>query len=71
MNNCNPINKCPITGDDKSIIYLDLGMMPLVNNLNNTKEESLNCPKYPLAVQLFTKSGLSTLTTEIDPKTLY
>lgn len=71
MNDYKLINKCPITGDNESIVYLDLGLMPLVNNLNNTMEEALNCPKYPLAVQLFTQSGLSTLTTEIDPKVLY
>jgi hypothetical protein len=71
INNCAPITKCPITNSDESIVYFDLGLMPLVNNLNNTKEESLNCPKYPLAVQLFPHSGLSTLTTEIDPKVLY
>jgi hypothetical protein len=64
-------NKCPITKSEDKVIYLDLGMMPLVNNLNNTKEESLDCLKYPLAVQLFPQSGLSSLTTEIDPKILY
>ena len=46
MNNYKTIEKFPITGDNKSIVYLDLGLMPLVNNLNNTKEESLNCSKY-------------------------
>lgn len=71
MNNYTLINKCPITGDDKSIIYLDLGLMPLVNNLNNTMEESLNCLRYPLAVQLFKESGLSSLTAEIEPNILY
>ena len=65
------INKCPITKSKNKHVYLDLGLMPLVNNLNNTKEESLNCPKYPLAIQLFEDSGLSTLTVEIDPKILY
>ena len=71
MDNYILINKCPITGDNKSIIYLDLGLMPLVNNLNNTKEESLNCPRYPLAVQLFEQSQLSSLTAEIEPNILY
>lgn len=65
------IEKCPITGDEDKIIYFDLGNIPLVNNLNDTKEESLTCPKYPLAVQLFKKSGLSTLTVEIDPDIMY
>jgi hypothetical protein len=71
MNNYSLIKRCPITGNEDSIVYLDLGLMPLVNNLNNTKEESLNCPKYPLAVQLFKKSGLSSLTAEIEPNMLY
>lgn len=71
MNDYKLINKCPITGDNESIVYLDLGLMPLVNNLNNTKEESLNCPRYPLAVQLFEKSKLSSLTVEINPNILY
>ena len=52
------IEKCPITGDEDKIIYFDLGNIPLVNNLNDTKEESLTCSKYPLAVNLFKKSGL-------------
>lgn len=71
MNNYSLIDKCPITNSKERIIYFDLGLMPLVNNLNNTKEESLNCPKYPLAVQLFPESGISTLTAEIDPNILY
>lgn len=71
MNNYNLIEKCPITGDSERTTYLDLGLMPLVNNLNNTKEESLNCFRYPLAVNLFEKSKLSTLTVEVDPNILY
>lgn len=71
MSNYKIVNKCPITNSEDSKIYLDLGLMPLVNNLNDTKEESLNCPKYPLAVQLFKESNLSSLTVEIDPKILY
>ena len=71
MINSQPIEKCPITGDDKRITYLDLGLMPLVNNLTNTMEESLNCDKYPLMIQLFEKSKLSSLTIEINPDILY
>jgi len=65
------ITKCPITNSEEKITYFDLGMMPLVNNLNSCKEESLQCPRYPLAVQLFTQSSLSTLTVEVDPTLLY
>lgn len=71
MNNYSLIKKCPITNSKNNITYLDLGLMPLVNNLNNTKEESLSCPRYPLAVQLFKESELSSLTAEIEPNILY
>ena len=65
------INKCPITNSTNRITYLDLGDMPLVNSLNDSKFDSINCAKFPLAIQLFTESMLSTLTVEIDPKILY
>jgi hypothetical protein len=71
MKNYFTINKCPITGNEDGYKYLDLGLMPLVNNLNSTKEESLNCDRYPLAVQLFEESKLSALTIEVDPNVLY
>ena len=61
------INTCPISGSTESIEYLNLGDIPLVNNLCNTREESLDCKKYPLVVQLFPESGLSCLT-EVIPK---
>ena len=62
---------CPITNDSERFTYIDLGEMPLVNNLSNTKEESLNCPKYKLAVQYFTKSKLSCLTENVDPNLMF
>lgn len=71
MNNYTPVTTCPITKTVDSTVYLDLGLMPLVNNLNDTREESLNCPRYPLAVQVFNQSKLSSLTAEIDPDILY
>jgi hypothetical protein len=42
MTNYSTIDKCPITGNSNRVTYFDLGLMPLVNNLNNTKEEFLN-----------------------------
>ena len=65
------INTCPISNTNDSIIYLRLGNMPLVNNLNASREESMSCTKYPLSVQVFKDSGLSSLTLEIDPNILY
>jgi hypothetical protein len=65
------IDKCPISNTNDSIIYLRLGDMPLVNNLNTSREESMSCTRYPLSVQVFKESGLSSLTLEIDPNILY
>lgn len=65
------VDKCPITNDSDRFTYIDLGDMPLVNNLSDTKEDSLNCIKFPLAVQYFTKSKLSCLTQNVDPNLMF
>ena len=71
MNEINEVTTCPITNDSERFTYIDLGDMPLVNNLCDTKEESLNCKKYPLAVQYFPKSKLSCLTENVDPNLMF
>ena len=65
------IVKSPITNSNNYFSYLDLGKIPLVNNLNNTKKESLNCEKFELKVNYFSSSRLSVLSQAIDPKILY
>lgn len=65
------INKCPISGSEKSITYLNLGNVPLVNNLCATKEESLACEKFPLAIQFFPKSKLTCLTEIVNKDNLF
>jgi cyclopropane fatty-acyl-phospholipid synthase-like methyltransferase len=62
---------CPISGDSERFTYIDLGEMPLVNNLSDSREESINCKKYPLSVQYFKKSKLSCLTENIDSNLLF
>jgi hypothetical protein len=56
------IEKCPISGSTKAVQYLDLGNVPLVNNLCKTRSESLECKKYPLSIQYFPESKLTSLT---------
>lgn len=65
------VTNCPITGDSDRFTYINLGDMPLVNNLCDTRESSLNCKKYPLAVQYFSKSKLSCLTENVDPNLMF
>ncbi len=65
------IKKCPITDSKDYFLYLDLGKMPLVNNLSSTKEESLNCDKFELKLNYFPSSKLTTLSQAVNPKILY
>lgn len=71
MDNGVYIKNCPITNSNKFITYLDLGPMPIVNNLCNTKEESINCERFPLAVNYFEESSLSMLSYSVNKDILY
>lgn len=65
------IDHCPITGSEKRITYFNLGNIPLVNNLNNTREESLHAERYPLQVNYFPSSGVSALECSVDGELLF
>lgn len=71
MSEYNELYTCPISLSETSVKYLDFGLMPLVNNLNNTKEESLECPRYPLVVNYYPDSGISMLSVAVNPQTLF
>jgi dTDP-4-dehydrorhamnose reductase len=71
MINYEIITKCPITGSDDKLMYFDLGNFPLVNNLNNSREESINCERYPLNINLFNESKLTLLSCVVDGKKLF
>jgi hypothetical protein len=58
MKEVEEIDKCPITNDSEFHTYFDLGDFPLVNNLSKTREESINCKRFPLKVNFFEKSKL-------------
>lgn len=65
------IDHCPITGNEERITYFNLGNIPLVNNLNTTREESLRADRYPLQVNYFPSSGVSALECSIDGDLLF
>lgn len=52
-------------------IYYDFGEMPLANNLEKSKEDSLKANKYPLQLSYCEKCTLSQLTKVISPELLY
>jgi C-methyltransferase len=65
------IEKCPISGSIERVEYLNLGNVPLVNNLCNTKEESLKCQRFPLAIQFFPESQLTSLTEIVNKDSMF
>lgn len=65
------IEKCPISGSNDTIEYLNLGNVPLVNNLCISREDSFACEKYPLAIQFFPESKLTCLTEYINKDHLF
>ena len=65
------ITHCPISGSSKGVVYLNLGNVPLVNNLCETREESLEVERFPLSIQLFPESKLTCLTEIVDKDKLF
>lgn len=60
---------CRVCGYDKLTPYLDLGMMPLSNNLCQTASEEVE--RFPLVVCLCEHCGLSQLSVVIPPEKLF
>lgn len=71
MNNHSYIKECPITGHDEQIKYFDLGNIPLVNNLCDTREEALNAERFPLNINYYPASGESSLDFAVDGELLF
>lgn len=71
MKNYSIIDKCPITGQENPITYFNLGSIPLVNNLCNTREESIDAERYPLDINYYTSSSLSALSCAVDGELLF
>ncbi len=62
---------CRVCDSDRLIPYLDLGKLPLSNNLAVSSVDPIHNQKYPLKVLLCENCGLSQLSVVIDPKTLF
>lgn len=65
------ITECPISGSKIKSEFLNLGNIPLVNNLCDTKKEALDCKKYSLAVQFFPESKVTCLTEIVNKDSLF
>lgn len=71
----NPIAKphlqCRACTSDKLTKYLDLGLMPLANNLETTSLRAKEVDRFPLQVMFCEECGLSQLSVVIDPGKMF
>jgi ADP-heptose:LPS heptosyltransferase/lipopolysaccharide biosynthesis glycosyltransferase/SAM-dependent methyltransferase len=65
------ITKCRVCGSSDLYEYVNLGMMPLVNQLESTKSEALSLPRFPLEVLFCGKCGLSQLSCVVSPELMF
>lgn len=68
---CKLHTKCRACESEKLTKYLDLGRLPLANNLEDSQEKALKADRYPLQIMLCEECGLSQLSVVIDPETLF
>ncbi len=65
------LTHCRCCGSENLTMYLDLGMMPLANNLCDTYEQAVNAERYPLQVLFCGECSLSQLSVVVDPELLF
>lgn len=65
------IDKCRVCSSERLTGYLDLGLMPLSNNLEPTLAQAMTAKRYPLKVMLCENCGLSQLSVVVDPHLLF
>src|SRR5665647_632925 len=71
MTKCTQHTECRICHSTNMETYLDLGMLPMANNLKDTKELAENAERFPLQVMLCKDCGLSQLSVVVDPEKLF
>lgn len=68
---CNAHTKCRVCKSTNLSKYLDLGLLPLSNNLEPTEQLAKDKKRFPLQVMFCNDCGLSQLSVVIDPKELF
>jgi dTDP-4-dehydrorhamnose reductase/SAM-dependent methyltransferase len=66
-----PHTRCRICRSDKLTKYLDLGLMPLANNLEVTSIRAREKERFPLQVMFCEDCGLSQLSVVVDPVKMF
>jgi cyclopropane fatty-acyl-phospholipid synthase-like methyltransferase len=62
---------CRICGSADLLGYLDLGLLPLANNLASSARDAKEMRRYPMQVQYCRDCSLSQLTVVIDPREMF
>lgn len=65
------LTNCRVCGSDRLTKYLDLGFLPLSNNLANNTVQSFNKEKFPLQVLFCEECALSQLSIVVDPAVMF
>lgn len=66
-----PHTKCRACDSESLVKYLDLGLMPLANNLEITSLRAKAVERYPLQIMVCQECGLHQLSVVIDPEIMY
>lgn len=62
---------CRACGSDNLKKYLDLGLMPMANNLEFTSQRAKEKERFPLQVMFCDECGLSQLSVVVDPSKMF
>jgi len=68
---CKPHTECRCCGSKNMTKYLDLGVMPLANNLEFTSKMAKEKDKFPLQIMFCNDCGLSQLSVVINPSKMF
>lgn len=65
------VRNCRVCGSSGLVKYLDLGMLPLANNLAESAREAIDMERFPMQVLYCPECSLSQLSVVIDPQALF
>lgn len=65
------VRNCRVCGSSDLVKYLDLGMLPLANNLADSAREAIAMERFPMQVMYCRECSLSQLSVVIDPSALF
>ena len=65
------VTNCRVCGSADLVKYLDLGMLPLANNLATSAQEAIAMERFPMQVLFCQECSLSQLSVVIDPAVLF